>query len=113
MFLLILLAIKNGVITKIGILADINKIWKDANAEIDVVPTATLNIAAMIVPAQVGQPMKRPQVAPIPPIIPSLFSFIFLRAKTYKEILNPTNMETIKTKRRFNGIRNIKKYGVI
>ncbi len=62
---------KNGAMNSAGMLAAMNSVWNGARADV-VVPAPAIptpSRAEKRLPAQVGQPTKRPVVAPIPPMI--------------------------------------------
>jgi len=107
----------NGAIINAGILITINMVWNDANIDIVVVPALNPKIVAIRLPAQVGQPINNPHVAPRLPIILDFlyllsFSFNLFIINIFSEILKPTKKETMNNNAILIGIRKIKKYSV-
>ena len=108
-------AIRKGAHIKAGILSAIKNVWNDANKDIVVAPALKPKIAAIILPAQVGQPINNPHVAPILPksfdwlLLPSFNFFII---KIFIAEFSPTKKDTININTIFIGIKKIKKFSV-
>ena len=112
-----LLAIRNGAIKSAGMLAAIKNVWRGAST-LALVPAPATPIpmsAENRLPAQVGHPTKRPQVAPSPPAIDVLAcrDLFNLYANTLSATLKPTSTDTIAAKITFIGIINNKKCSVM